>query len=89
MDLRPDRKFRQGFTGTCAAAVGAKANINNTSLTCSLSVGDGELGPYMGSGQRVAWVVCPPLGGGVCRGHEQGPAFAPDTSEVAVGFCVF
>ena len=62
-------------------------------LTCSLSVGDGKLGPYMGwvqgLGQRVAWVVCPLLGGGVCRGHVQGPAFAPDTSEVAVGFWVF
>ena len=30
-----------------------------------------------------------PLGGAVCRGHEQYPAFAPDSSEVAVGFLVF
>lgn len=63
------------------------------SLACSLSVGSGELGPYMGwvqgSGRRVAWVACPPRGGGVCRGREQDPAFAPDTSEVAVGFWVF
>ena len=30
-----------------------------------------------------------PLGGAVCRGHAQSPAFAPDTSEVAVGFLLF
>ena len=47
-------------------------------------------------------MVCPPLCGGVCRGHVQYPAFAPDavflflffcfgSSEVAVGFfvCIF
>ena len=60
------------------------------SLACSLSVGGGELGPDMGwvqgSGRRV---VCPPLGGGVCRGHEQDPASAPDTSEAVVGFGSF
>ena len=60
------------------------------SLACSLSVGGGELGLDMrwvqGSGQRVA---CPPLGGGVCRGHEQDPASAPDTSEAVVGFGSF
>ena len=32
------------------------------------------------------------LGGGACRGHAQYPAFAPVSSEVAVGFlrlCIF
>ena len=30
-----------------------------------------------------------PLGGVECRGHAQCPAFAPGSSEVAVGFLVF
>ena len=60
--------------------------------------GGGELVPYMGV--RVG--VCPgvgpegwlrwsahPLGGVVCSGHAQCPAFAPGSSEVAVGFLVF
>ena len=35
------------------------------------------------------WWFAPPSGGGVCRGHAQYPAFAPSSSEVAVGFLVF
>ena len=30
-----------------------------------------------------------PLGGAVCRDHVQDPAFAPDNSEVAVGFLLY
>ena len=30
-----------------------------------------------------------PFGGAECRGHAQCPAFAPSSSEVAVGFLVF
>ena len=37
------------------------------------------------------WLRCSahPLGGVVCRGHAQYPAFAPDHSEVAVGLFGF
>ena len=31
-------------------------------------------------------MVCPPLGGTLCRAHGQYPGFAPDTSELEVGF---
>jgi len=40
-------------------------------------------------GQRSDFSVYPPLGGAVCRGHVQYPAFAPSSLEVAVGFLVF
>ena len=42
-----------------------------------------------GLGWRGACVVCSHLGGVECRGHEQCPAFAPSSSEVAVVFLVF
>lgn len=32
-----------------------------------------------GQAGRVAYVVYPPLGGAVCRGHVQYSAFAPET----------
>lgn len=32
-----------------------------------------------GQARGVAQVVCPPFGGGVCRGHVQNPVFANDT----------
>ena len=34
-------------------------------------------------------MICPPLGGAERRGHAQCPAFAPSSSEVAVGFLIF
>ena len=34
-------------------------------------------------------MVCPPPGGAVCRDRARDPAFAPSTSEVAVGFWPF
>ena len=38
-----------------------------------------------------AWLRCSahPLGGALCRDHEQDPAFAPGTSEEAVGLVAF
>ena len=41
----------------------------------------------MGWAGRAALVVCPPPGGAVRRNCVQYPAFAPSTSEVAVGLC--
>ena len=42
---------------------------------------------------QEAWLRCsaPLLGGAVCRGHSQYPAFAPSTSVMTVGlwrFCI-
>ena len=44
---------------------------------------DEARGKSRGQARRLAWVLCPPLGGAVCRDHAQCPAFALDTSEVA------
>ena len=81
IDKRPDKKFRQGFTGAPAPQAGAQA---------------GSLyGVRVGMCPRVrpeGWLRCfaHPLGGAGCRGHAQYPAFAPSSSEVAVGvFLVF
>ena len=52
----------------------------------------GRAGPLngvsVGADWRVAWVVCAPLAGTVCRDHVQDPAFAPSTSEVAFLYLV-
>ena len=87
-----DKKFRQGFIGAPGAAQGRE--ISN-SFPCSLAPGEGRAGSLYGG--RVS--MCPgvrpevwlrwsahPFGGVECRGHVQYPAFAPDSSEVAVGF---
>ena len=44
--------------------------------------------PGVGQEGRLRWSAHP-LGGVLCRGHAQCPAFAPGSSEVAVGFLVF
>ena len=45
-------------------------------------------GSGVSRGQAEVWLRCfaHPLGGAVCRGHAQYPAFAPGSSKVAVGF---
>ena len=94
IDQRPDKKFRQGFTGAPAAA--GRVRTNNT-FPCSLPGGyrreaswfliwgEGR-GVSRGRAGEVALVFCPPLSGVECRGHAQYLAFAPSPSEVAVGF---
>ena len=47
-----------------------------------------EVDTWVGSEWRLRWSAYP-LGGAVCSYLTQYPAFAPDTSEVAVGFLVF
>ena len=47
--------------------------------------------PWLGQEAELRWSARP-LGGAVCGDHAQRPAFAPHTSEVAVGFwpfCIF
>ena len=57
--------------------------------TCSFYGVRVEVCPGVGlEGRRLRWAAHP-LGGVVCRGHAQCPAFAPGSSEVAVGFLVF
>ena len=41
--------------------------------------------PWVRSEGRLKWFAHP-FGGGVCRGHEQYPAFAPSSSDTAVGW---
>ena len=43
------------------------------------------MGPGVGLEGRLRWSAHP-LGGVECRGHAQGPAFAPRASKVATGF---
>ena len=44
--------------------------------------------PGVGQERWLRWSA-PPFGGVESRGHAQYPAFAPASSEVAVGFLVF
>ena len=73
IDKRPGENFRQGFTGTLAAAGGSR-----TSNRCPCSFPKGPAGPL--NGVRVGadqWVglegglrwSAHPLGGAVCRDH--------------------
>ena len=86
---RPNKKFRQGFTGVSAAAGGAKTN-----KLASKGGGDSKLFLMLGEGRGVprvgleGWLrsFANPLGGDVRSGHVQYPAFAPGSSKVAVGF---
>ena len=90
---RSDEKFRQGFAGTCAATQGNKKKQVPlltlqgawTGFFRGVSVGaDG----CIGLDWRLRWSAHR-LGGALCRNHVQHPAFAPGTSEVAVGsFCI-
>ena len=57
--------------------------------TCSFYGVRVEVCPGVGlEGRRLRWAAHP-LGGVVCRGHAQCPAFAAGSSEVTVGFLVF
>lgn len=51
-------------------------------VSCFLQWGKGG-GGSVGPGRGV------PLGGAVCRDHEQYPALVPGSSEVAIGFWSF
>ena len=87
-DRRPDKKFRQGLTGSADAAGGSKSKgqvslLAPEPVSLVLKWGEGRGGPRGWAG-GVAEVVCPPLCGGMCRGHMQYPDFAPDAI-----FCLF
>ena len=69
--LRPDKKFRQGFTGAPAAAGGREDKQQLPLLACSLREGGGGTSWFLiwgegrgvsrGRAGGVAQVVCPPL----------------------------
>ena len=71
IDQRPDLKFRQGFIGVPAAAVGARTSYRVPCLLANQEAveGRGVLRGYL------RWSAYP-FGSGVCRGHVQYPAFA-------------
>ena len=86
IDQRPDKKFRQGFTGAPVAPGGVRTNNRFPGV---LPEG-GRGGACSVHGMRVG--MCPgvgpegwlrrfahPSGGVVCRGHAQYPAFVPNT----------
>ena len=59
-------------------------------MSWSLKWGEGRGGSVGRAGGGLRWPVRP-LGGVVCRDHAEDPAFAPGTSEMAVGswpFCI-
>ena len=88
IDQRPDRKFRQGFSGTPEYQRGMENEQQIPFCACSLH----------GVCPRVGWEwwlrsFAHPLGGAVGREDEQYPAFTPDlllfapgSSKVAVVF---
>ena len=58
------------------------------SLSLKWGEGEGRVNWWVRPGRWLRWSAHP-FGGAVCRGHEQYPVFAPDTSEVTVGFWSF
>ena len=93
IDLRPDKKFRQGFIDAPAVAEGSENKQCVLLLSCSEdSRQDCSLyeervrGMFKGQVRGMFRWFAHLLGGSVCRGHVQYPNFAPDSSEVAVGF---
>ena len=72
----PEEKLRQGFTGTHAEGVWVGTRAGGVGRST---------GPPEG---RLKWSARPP-GGAVCSNHARDLAFAPSTSDEAVGSLVF
>ena len=93
IDLRPDKKFRQGFIDAPAVAEGSENKqwvlllgcSEDSRQDCSLYEERVEVCSRVRSEGQFSWFAHL-LGGAVYRGHVQYPNFAPDSSEVAVGF---
>ena len=92
INLRPDRKCRQGFTGAPAAAGGRKNKWQVPLLApqggASTFLIWGGKGYVQGLDQEGGWLrwSTHPIGGVECRRHVQYPEFAPSSSEVATEF---
>ena len=95
IDSRPDEKFRQGFMGALLQQRGERTNIRFPGLLArslrqrACSFYGVRVGVRPGVGPD-GWLRCfaHPLGGVACRGRAQDLAFAPGSSEMAVGFFV-
>ena len=96
IDKRPDKKFRQGFTGAPAVSKGEQESVPG-SPACSgsrlraswfLTQWEVRAGPEVELEGWLRWFAYH-FGGVVCRAHAQYPAFAPHSLEAAVELLVF